>query len=257
MVMNGNPGVALITGASRGIGREAALALGRRGWSVGLLARDEARLREVAEAVKAAGGKAAIVVGDVADVATAERSLDEVAAQLGPVDVAINNAAVVGPLGWIWEVDPQQLYDHVAINVASVFLFTRAALKHMVPRGDGLVINISSGAARSVNERRSAYAATKASVDQFTRSVAAEAAHHGVRVCSVYPGIVDTDMQREMRDAPVSVMGEELKAEIQRRYDDKVVREPSQLGEALARVASDPSITWDDPVFRLEPYIPK
>jgi NAD(P)-dependent dehydrogenase (short-subunit alcohol dehydrogenase family) len=257
MASDATPGVVLITGASRGIGREAALGLARRGWSVGLLARDTARLQEVAEAARGLGGKSVVVQGDVAAMGTAERAMDEVERALGPLDAVVNNAAVVAPLGWIWEVDPRQLADHVAINTTSLFLFTRAALGRMVPRGKGLVVNVSSGAARSVNERRAVYAATKASVDSFTRSVAAEAAHFGVRVCAVYPGIVDTDMQREMRDAPVEVMGPELKAEIQRRYDERIVRQPEQLGEALARVVADPGIQWEDPVFRLEPYIPK
>jgi NAD(P)-dependent dehydrogenase (short-subunit alcohol dehydrogenase family) len=182
--------VALITGASRGIGRAIALRFAQQGTPVALVARSADGLQETLEIVRAAGGDGATFVADVTDeraVAEAQRAIE---ASLGPVEVVVSNAGLGGPVGEMWDVDPGDWWRTVEVNLQGTFICARATLPAMVKRGRGRIINVVSNAGAHRWPYFTAYAASKAAVIKLTESLAAETRPYGVSVLAVHPGLV-------------------------------------------------------------------
>jgi NAD(P)-dependent dehydrogenase (short-subunit alcohol dehydrogenase family) len=196
--------VVFVTGASRGIGEAAALALGREGASVMLTARDGARAAEVARRIVDDGGKAAASACDVTDYGAFERLARETRERFGPVDVLVNNAGVIEPIAMIAEADPAEWARNVQINLAGAFNAVRAVLPAMLAAGKGTIINLSSGAAHRPLEGWSAYCAAKAGLAMLTRAIALETEGQGIRVFGFAPGTTDTDMQVTIRASGVN-----------------------------------------------------
>jgi len=185
---------ALVTGASRGIGRAIALELAKAGARVAVhYSANPVAAKETAAAIEAAGGSAFAVQADLAEAGAANALVDAVAAELdgAPLDILVNNAGIGAPggIGTVSEAD----YDRVfAVNAKSLFFLTRRALE-LMPDG-GRIINIGSGASRIAFPEGIAYAMTKGAVDVFTLALAAELGPRGITVNTVAPGIVDTDI---------------------------------------------------------------
>src|SRR5208337_3145475 len=133
--------VAIVTGAGRGLGRATALALARAGPRVGVVARSEEQLAETVRGVREAGGEALSVVADVSDAASVERMGQEVERRLGPVDLLVNNAGTLGPLGPMWQADPGEWWHSIEVNLLGPYLCSRALLPGMIERGHGRIIN--------------------------------------------------------------------------------------------------------------------
>ena len=182
--------VVLITGASRGIGRAAALEFVGAGARVALLARSAAGLDETLAAVRAAGGEGGAFVADVTDEVAVGRAVTEIERSLGPVDVLINNAGVGGPTGEMWQIEPSEWWQTVEINLRGTFLCTHAVLAGMVERRRGRVVNVVSNAGAHRWPYFTAYAASKAAVIKLTESLAAETRAAGVAILAVHPGLV-------------------------------------------------------------------
>ncbi len=200
--------VALVTGGGRGIGRATALELARLGAALALVARSAPELEEAAAAVRAQGGQALALAVDVGDVAAAAGTVERIAAELGPIDVLINNAGMLGPLGPTAASDPAEWGQTIAVNLVGAYAYLRATLPGMLERGWGRIVNVSSGAAQGSGiHNLSAYSASKAGMDMLTRAVAAEIADSGVTINSVYPGIVETAMQAALRATPEDQLG--------------------------------------------------
>ncbi|GAB4423662.1 MAG: hypothetical protein Kow0031_02300 [Anaerolineae bacterium] len=195
--------VAIITGAGKGIGKATALALAEAGAAVVLAARTESDLSGTATEIKQAGGKALAIPTDVSDMVQVDQLLVLTMRAFGRVDILVNNAAVIQPLGKVWETSPKAWQQAIAVNLLGPYLCTRAVMPHMLDRGAGRIINISSGAAESNLAGASAYTAGKAALERFGGTLAAETADTGVVVTTLRPGIVDTAMQSEMRKTPV------------------------------------------------------
>ena len=191
--------VAVVTGASRGIGRALTERLTAAGQVVAALARSAADLEEVA----AKTGAIPFVV-DVSDPAAVEHVFGRVLTDLGVPDLLVNNAAISAGSGLTWEVPAADWWRVFEINVRGTYLCTRAALPAMMARGSGRIVNLSSGAATfpvgldNDGELTSAYMASKAAVNRFTEAVAGECFNAGVRVFSMSPGMVKTDMTAEV-----------------------------------------------------------
>jgi 3-oxoacyl-[acyl-carrier protein] reductase len=191
--------VAIVTGASRGIGAAAAEALAAAGAKVMLAARDGARAAEVARKF---GGAA--MACDVADYAAVERLVAATERQLGPVELLVNNAGVIEPIGMLADSDPQAWARNIAINLTGAYHVIRAVLPRMLAQGRGSIVNVSSGAAHRPLEGWSAYCAGKAGLAMVTRAIALETEGKGIRVYGFAPGTVDTDMQVQIRASGVN-----------------------------------------------------
>lgn len=187
--------VVIVTGASRGIGAAAALALGKAGATLMLTARDGGLAGDVAEAVTEAGGRATARACDVSDYAAAEALVAETVGRFGRVDALVNNAGVIEPIARIEDSDPAIWARNIEINLIGAYNAVRAVLPGMIGQGGGTIVNVSSGAAIRPLEGWSAYCTGKAGMHMMTRAIHLELAEKGIRVFGFQPGTTDTDMQ--------------------------------------------------------------
>jgi NAD(P)-dependent dehydrogenase (short-subunit alcohol dehydrogenase family) len=205
---------------------------------VALLARTTTEIEAVAAAIRAAGGRALAVSADVADAAQVQAAVAQVADELGPVDVLINNAAIIGPIDAIERVDPAAWERTLRINLIGAFTCQQAVLPGMLARGWGRIVNISSGAATGSGiHRGSAYSVSKAGLDMLSKATAAEVHERGVAVCSVYPGIVDTAMQSDIRATPAEQAGEITYRRFHDFHEQGMLASADTIGVLIAAVA--------------------
>jgi NAD(P)-dependent dehydrogenase (short-subunit alcohol dehydrogenase family) len=199
----------VITGASRGIGEAAARHLAERGATVVLSARSAAPIEKIAEDIRKQGGRAFARVCDVS-VGTDVLSLVDFALEsTSRLDALINNAGVIEPIVRLADSYPDEWSRIVDINFKGVYYGMRYAIPAMLERGDGTIVNISSGAATSALEGWSHYCSTKAAVLSLTRCAHREYGNLGIRILGLSPGTVATQMQVRIRDSginPVSQM---------------------------------------------------
>lgn len=188
--------VALITGAGRGIGRAASLALARASFNLVLFSRSESPLAETFNLVKGLEADAITVPGDVRVLMDVERVRDEALRRFGRIDVLVYNAGI-GFRRPFAEQPASEIVDTVETNLTGLMLMTHAVLPAMLRQRLGLVINISSGAGRSGIPELASYCATKFGVIGFTEALAREVAGRGLTVVAIAPGSVDTRMYRE------------------------------------------------------------
>jgi 3-oxoacyl-[acyl-carrier protein] reductase len=198
--------VAIVTGASRGIGAAAALALGEAGASVVLAARTIAQAETNARQISAAGGKAAAIACDVSDYAACQRLVEETTQRFGPPDVLVNNAGVIEPISMIAEADPTEWARSIRINLIGAYYAIRAVLPGMIERSRGAIINVSSAAAMRPLEGWSAYCTGKAGLAMLTRAIDLEHRNAGIRAFGFQPGTTDTDMQVTIRASGINVI---------------------------------------------------
>lgn len=184
--------VALVTGASKGIGLETARQLVARGWKVGMAARGERTLREAAATMDAAD--VLPLVCDVSEAASTTAAVAALTGRFGTVTALVSNAGVIDPVGRFHDTDATEWMRLQRINVDGVMLAARAVLPGMLAAGRGVVINLSSGAAHSPTDGWSAYCTSKAAVDMFSRCLDLEYGPRGIRVHNFIPGVVDTDL---------------------------------------------------------------
>lgn len=195
---------ALITGASRGIGRAVALGLARAGLDVALVARDAARLAEVAREVRDLGRTALELPADVADaaaVAMAVRVAEGSPADggLGSVDLLVNSAGRIDAEVPLWEADPDEWWSVLETNVRGPFLLARHVVPGMLARCGGRVVDLNSGAGSHDNAEATAYNASKTALMRLGAGLHAAGHDRGLRVLEVAPGVVRTDMTGSMR----------------------------------------------------------
>jgi NAD(P)-dependent dehydrogenase (short-subunit alcohol dehydrogenase family) len=186
--------VALVTGASRGIGRAIALALGGAGAAVAVCARSRDDVFGVAEEIADRNGHAVAVRCDLTRRREVEDMAAAVEAALGPVDLLVNNAAQPGPIGPLAGADPDQWWQTLEVNVRGPVYCVRAVLPGMLGRGHGRIVNVSSGAGFEAWPMLSAYAVSKAALYRLSENIAAETRGQGVAVFAINPGFVRTAM---------------------------------------------------------------
>ena len=226
--------VALVTGAGRGIGRAIAFELTGVGAKLVLLARSQNELEEVAEQVRSRGGSALVTRADMAEPAEVSQAASAAIKEYGSVDVLINNAAVIWPMGSTVAVDPSEWAAAMAINLVGAFNLTSAVLPGMLQRGWGRIVNVSSGvAARPANMVfANAYATSKAALEAHTLNLAAELAGTGVTVNGFRPGRVDTAMQESIRSQPGDKIGA-LRTRFTKLYEEGLLITPEESAQTL------------------------
>lgn len=207
-----NERVALVTGASRGIGLETARQLVARGWKVGITARGEADL-DIAAATLGHDNVEAVSC-DVTNRASVEAAVLRIERRFGGIRALINNAGVIDPVGRLLDVDPAEWMRLLQVNIGGVLLVTRAVLPGMLARGHGVIINLSSGAAQNAVDGWGAYCSSKAGLAMLTQSLALEYGAQGIRVHDFVPGVVSTRLlngAQQKFDNPVARLNDEVK----------------------------------------------
>jgi NAD(P)-dependent dehydrogenase (short-subunit alcohol dehydrogenase family) len=225
---------AVVTGASRGIGLAVARELAGAGVTVALVARTHEELSIAAKEIAAGGGAACAIPADLSSPDQLERATSQIRAELGPVDILINNAAVVWPLGPSVQVDLAQFTAAISINLLAVVSLSVALLPDMIERGWGRIVNVSSGVAAKPDAMigANAYATSKAAVEGHTLNLAAELHGTGVTVNAFRPGMVDTAMQTWIRAQPADEVGP-LSAQFHRAHADGRLIAPGDSARAL------------------------
>jgi 3-oxoacyl-[acyl-carrier protein] reductase len=224
-----NDKVAVVTGASQGLGKAVALALGFNGATVVCLARNAEKLKDTVAEIEAAGGKAEAVSCDVTDRAAATSAIEGAAERHGKLDILVNNAGITrdkllrGMTDEMWD-------DVIATNLTSCFVCCRAAATIMRRAKSGRIINMSSISGIMGNAGQTNYSASKAGMIGFTRSLSQELASRGVTVNAVAPGFIESDMTKEL--------GEVVMAEVAKRIPAKRVGQPEDVAAAVLFLAS-------------------
>ena len=193
---------ALVTGGSRGLGRGFALALSAAGAKVAVTGTSTQALDETAALVEAAGGAALTIAADVADEQAANDAVASVERALGPIDLLINNAGVIGPLTATEDADPASWWRTLEVNLRGPYLYARAVLPGMLERGRGRIVNLTSLAGAFAVPYAGAYCASKAALSHWTHSLAQELAGTGVSVFAYAPGLVRTGMTEYSATSP-------------------------------------------------------
>jgi len=222
--------VAIVTGASRGIGKSIALALGAAGAKVACIARNEEKLKECADEITAASGTAAVFACDVTDSAASQKVFDSVVELWEQVDIVVNNAGITRDT-LIPRMTDEEWDDVIATNLRSVFLFTRAGIQVMMRKRYGRIINISSVSGIMGNPGQANYSASKAGIIGMTQTVAREIAGRKVTVNAICPGFIAT----EMTDA----LGPAVQDEVKKRVPAKRLGEAEEIADAVLYLASE------------------
>ncbi len=194
--------VAIVTGGGRGLGRAFAQALAAAGYAVAVVARTEAELAETVALIEGSAGRASAFPTDVTDGAAVDHAFTDVERALGPVDLLVNNAGVVGPLGPFAESDAAAWWRTLEVNLQGQILCAHRALPGMIARRRGRIINIASGGGATMLPYFSAYVTSKTALIRFSECLAYELKPHGIAVFAMGPGTVRTTMSEYSLNSP-------------------------------------------------------
>ena len=225
-----NDKTAIVTGASRGIGKAIAMRLAAAGAKVACVARSADKLKEVADAIAATGGTAEVHTCDVTDSAAVSKLVEELAEKWGGIDIVVNNAGITKDT-LIPRMGDDDWDSVIATNLRSVFLFTRSASLVMMRKRSGRIINISSVSGLMGNAGQANYSASKAGVIGLTRTVAQELASRKVTVNAICPGFIASEMTQ--------AMGATLDEFVKTRIPAKRLGEADEVADAVLYLASD------------------
>lgn len=220
-----------MTGGGGGLGRCYGVAMAKAGASVAVCDLDEKAAQATADAIRAAGGRAITVRADVTKAAAFEELLDRTEAEFGPLDVLLNIAGIFPRVALV-DMSDETWDSVIAINLRSVFLGSRAAIRRMLPRKRGVVVSTASGTGIRGQPKGSAYSASKAAIIGFTRAVSLELKDTGVRINCFGPGATDTPLWR------VGKSEEDVKRLLAAGY----VYQPDDFSNVVVFLASD--LSW-------------
>jgi NAD(P)-dependent dehydrogenase (short-subunit alcohol dehydrogenase family) len=226
---------ALVTGAGRGIGRAIAIELAKTSVSVALVARSQNELEETATFIRRLGGTASVIKADVGDPDQLPRAVKQARDEFGVVDILLNNAAVVWPLGPSAAIDPADWTAAIGINLLAVASLTFALLPAMLDQNWGRVVNVSSGVVARPTSMigGNAYVTAKAALEAHTVNLAAELADSGVTVNAFRPGSVDTAMQAWIREQNPDHIGTGLHERFNRSHQEGTLISPERSARSL------------------------
>jgi len=224
--------VALVTGASSGIGEGAALALAQAGATVALAARRADRLEALVQKIEAAGGKALALAGDMTVEAEAIRAVEDTVAKLGRIDILINSAGVM-QAGGVENADLDEYRRVFDINLFATLYTCAAAVPHMLQQGAGDIVNISSLAGRKGGPQTNAYSASKHAVNSMTDAMRQELGGRNIRVTTLMPGATTSEVGDSISDPT-------WRAAIQAHVHKEGAVQPSEIGETIVFILSLP-----------------
>jgi NAD(P)-dependent dehydrogenase (short-subunit alcohol dehydrogenase family) len=229
--------VALVTGGGRGIGRAICVGLAKQGARVAVLARSADQVHDTVKQIGVSQGEALALPADVNDPRQVAAALSAIGDRWGRVEVLVNNAAVVWPLGASVEIDANQWANAIGINVTAAALLSFMVLPGMLAEGWGRIVNVSSGIAANPAAmlRANAYATSKAALEAHTLNLAAELAETGITVNVFRPGSVDTAMQAWIRDQDPVRIGTTLHRRFVHNYRQGTLLTPGQSAASLLR----------------------
>jgi 3-oxoacyl-[acyl-carrier protein] reductase len=221
--------VALVTGASRGLGQAIARELAAQGASIAAVARSQDALKDTLESIRSAGGTAEPFPVDVADGAAVDAAIEKISARFGKIDVLVNNAGVTRD-GLLARMKSEDWDTVINTNLKGAFHFTKTVGRIMVKQRAGRIVNISSVIGLMGNAGQANYAASKAGLIGFTKSVAKEFASRGITCNVVCPGFIETDMTRDL--------GEDLKKKLLERIPLQRLGQPDDVAGVVAFLCS-------------------
>ena len=221
--------VALVTGASRGLGKAISLALAQEGASIAAVARSEDALKETLEAIRSASGTAEPFALDVADGEAAEATVEKIKARFEHIDILVNNAGVTRD-GLLARMTTEAWDTVIDTNLKGAFNLTKPVGRLMVKQRAGRIINISSVIGLMGNAGQANYAASKAGLIGFTKSVAREFASRGITCNVVCPGFIETDMTKDL--------GEDLRKKLMERIPLQRLGQPEDVAGGVAFLCS-------------------
>jgi 3-oxoacyl-[acyl-carrier protein] reductase len=222
--------VAIVTGASRGIGKSIAKKLANDGFHVALIARDEEKLSLVQKEIEADGGTANTHVCDLAQRGSFGALIDQLYADLGRIDVLINNAGMTRD-GLMLRMSDEDFEDVINVNLRSVFEGCRAVARPMMRGRFGRIINITSVTGLSGNAGQANYAAAKAGLVGLTKTIAKEFGSKGITANAIAPGFIETDMTADL--------GEEIRKGIEKTVPLRRYGQPAEIASAVSFLASE------------------
>lgn len=220
---------AIVTGASQGLGRSMAIALGAAGARVACVARNEEKLAETVKAITDAGGAADVMAADVSVKENIEKIVETVAEDWGQLDILVNNAGITRDT-LLPVMTDEQWDDVIAVNLRGTFLFTRAASQKMMRKRYGRIINISSVSGLIGNAGQTNYSASKAGVIGMTRSLSKELGKRKVTVNAVAPGFIESEMTAKLGD---TILGE-----VKKRIPANRIGTPDDVSACVLFLAS-------------------
>lgn len=220
--------VALVTGASQGIGKAIAIAFGNEGAKVTATARTTAAIEAVCAEISVSGSEGLAITADVSDEGALQRIVDQTVERFGKIDILVNNAAIIHPKIDLVDFDPELWRQVIDVNLVGAALLTKLVLSGMIEHQYGKIINIASIGGRKGAKGRTAYRVTKAGLISLTESVAAEVKEHGIDVNAICPGGVDTEGYRDAFDT-------------RGRADNPKLMLPEEIAEVAVFLASDAS----------------
>lgn len=194
--------VALVTGGNRGVGLTIALSVAKAGASVAILARNPDDVYRTAHDLEETGHRAMGVTVDVTEERSVRRAVSEIEHALGPIDVLVNSAARATVIGPTWQVDTEEWWREIEVNLRGPFLCSRTVLPSMLERESGVIVNLVSNLGLRPSPYATAYASSKAALLRFTDSLASEVGERGIQVFAISPGFVRTSLSETMLASP-------------------------------------------------------
>jgi NAD(P)-dependent dehydrogenase (short-subunit alcohol dehydrogenase family) len=209
------------------------------GASVGVLARSEAELAGTVMRIEASGGTAEAATADVTDLAAVKAAVADLQRRLGPIDLLVNKAGILGPIGPVWEVDAEDWWTTIEVNLRGVLLCSQVVLPSMVRRQSGRIINITSQAGAHRWPLVSAYSVSKAAVTKLSENLAHETRRYGISVFSVHPGLLPIGItETTAEQEPASAYEAQVRQWAANEFREGRGARPEQAVELILRLAT-------------------
>ena len=239
MKLKGN--VAIVTGAGRGLGRASAIEMAKEGAYLVILSRTSPEIEATSRMIAKVGGEVLSLKADISRTTDVEEAVDKAQSRFGKIDILMNNAAVIGPVRPLHEVEEGDWNICMDINLKGYFLFSKAVIPHMIHQKKGKIINVTSGLGTMAMPLFGGYSIAKAGVIHLTKILAEELKDHNIQVNGLDPGIMDTKLQEKLRNLGPEVLGTDIYAEFSGFKERGLLKPPERVARLAVFLASEAS----------------